>query len=308
MTDQTTEQTEQTEQIPQSKQPVVLYHGGCSDGFCAAWVFHARYPNATFLPVRYGEEPPVEAFDISRPLYIVDFSYPADVLIKLATNRKTLLVILDHHKTAQEALSDIGPKLSAVGCDTVYIFFDMNKSGGRLAWEYLHGPGKAVPLLVQYTEDRDLWRHALHLTKEVNAGLRTYPMTFDAWNMIFNTPVSDIVLAGEAVLRAEEQTINSFVSKAHPVMIGGIEVKAVNTTTLISEIAGALAKGAPFGATYFDTGNGLRIWSLRSDRDGANTDVSAIAMLYGGGGHRNAAGFQQPVPPVFHVPLPVPQQ
>ena len=31
--------------------------------------------------------------------------------------------------------------------------------------------------------------------------------------------------------------------------------------------------------------------SLRSNPDGGNFDVSAIAQQYGGGGHRNAAGF-----------------
>jgi len=44
---------------------------------------------------------------------------------------------------------------------------------------------------------------------------------------------------------------------------------------------------APFVACITSDGS----WSLRSDRDGTNADVGAIAKALGGGGHRNAAGF-----------------
>ncbi|WP_249139114.1 hypothetical protein [Actibacterium sp. MT2.3-13A] len=37
-----------------------------------------------------------------------------------------------------------------------------------------------------------------------------------------------------------------------------------------------------------------RVFSLRSRGDGGQ-DVSEIAASYGGGGHRNAAGFQMPI-------------
>jgi nanoRNase/pAp phosphatase (c-di-AMP/oligoRNAs hydrolase) len=62
---------------------------------------------------------------------------------------------------------------------------------------------------------------------------------------------------------------------------------------MASEAAGALAEKAPFAATYYD-GVDARHFSLRSRGDGG-ADVSAIAQAYGGGGHKNAAGFQMPI-------------
>ena len=53
-------------------------------------------------------------------------------------------------------------------------------------------------------------------------------------------------------------------------------------------------KDRPFGACYFDRGDGKRQWSLRS-RDGA-VDVAKVAKRHGGGGHRNAAGFEESIP------------
>jgi nanoRNase/pAp phosphatase (c-di-AMP/oligoRNAs hydrolase) len=47
-------------------------------------------------------------------------------------------------------------------------------------------------------------------------------------------------------------------------------------------------QGKMFAATYIDGPKG-RIFSLRSTKDGM--DVSKIAERFGGGGHKNAAGF-----------------
>ena len=49
------------------------------------------------------------------------------------------------------------------------------------------------------------------------------------------------------------------------------------------------SKCIPFAATYFDTGN-IREFSLRSSPDGV--DVSLVAEMYGGGGHKHASGFR----------------
>lgn len=56
-----------------------------------------------------------------------------------------------------------------------------------------------------------------------------------------------------------------------------------------SDAGHELAKGQPFAACYWDTPQG-RVFSLRSSADGV--DVAEIAKQYGGGGHRNAAGFR----------------
>jgi len=60
---------------------------------------------------------------------------------------------------------------------------------------------------------------------------------------------------------------------------------------LFSYIAGELAKDRPFGTYYIDRHDGKRQWSLRS-RDGG-VDVSEIAKAHGGGGHKQAAGFEE---------------
>ena len=267
--------------------PLVLYHAGCADGFCAAWLFHHAFPDAEYVPVSYGQDPP----DVTgREVYILDFSYKRPVLEEMI-RKASSLVVLDHHKTAEAELAGLP------GCT-----FDLGKSGGRLAWEYLTERGlidsrivQSALWLVEYTEDRDLWRWKLPNSKEINAALRTYPMTFAVWNLLGKLPPSQssMVTEGRAILRAQDQCVQAHVRNAREITLAGHRVLCVNATVHQSEIGEELAKNRPFSVTYRDRKDGLREYSLRS-RDGG-LDVSVIAKQFGGGGHPQAAGFELPI-------------
>jgi len=288
--------------------PLVIYHANCWDGFCAAWIARKALGEIEAYPGYYGQSPP----DVTgRVVYILDFSYPREYMRRVLGQARSV-VVLDHHKTAQAALDGIvdefiqRPDLIASdlkanphGQELPRVWFDMTKSGGRLAWEFFNrvdGPSPSdskSPWLVDYTEDRDLWRHALPDSENINAALRSYPLDFALWDT-FHDAVGQREMfkrEGEAIRRAERQIINTHVRNAKEIDLAGHRVLAVNATVLFSEIAGELAKGRPFGACYFDRQDGKRQWSLRSDE--AGLDVSAIAKAYGGGGHVRAAGFEQ---------------
>ncbi len=149
---------------------------------------------------------------------------------------------------------------------------------------------------MRYVEDRDLWRWELPASRAVNATIRSYDMTFPTLNRLSFLEPMDLVIEGIAILRAQQQVINQHIRHAYEVGLAGYLVPCVNATVHISEIAGALAVGKPFAICWFENAEGKRIFSLRSDENGV--DVSRIAKLYGGGGHKHAAGFtiDAPVP------------
>lgn len=290
--------------------PLVIYHANCWDGFCAAWIARKALGDIEAFPAHYGTPPP----DVrERVVYVLDFAYPYEVMERLVTNARRT-VVLDHHKTAMAALD--GLHQPETGID---VWFDMTKSGGRLAWEWFWHSTFAhqriddrfwpfavrvdrAPWLVDYTEDRDLWRHALPETEAINAALRSYPLDFDLWDQFAQKdPISTFAYEGRAIRRRERQIVEDHVRNARlesfsllaggPVAADDLRVPVVNATTLFSEIAGELAIGHPFAACYFDRQDGKRQWSLRSAPDGV--DVSEIAKAHGGGGHKHAAGFEQ---------------
>lgn len=297
--------------------PQILYHDGCPDGFGAAFAAWLKFgDDADYHPCQYGQDPPIlpataKVHDDS--VYILDFSYPRKMLLRLKTFFPNLLVI-DHHKTAQADLE---------GLD--FCIFDMEHSGATLAWAYFHtepplseGYGSMdaapmmyvrpivqedaakAPLFFRYIEDRDLWRWALPQSKEFSAALFSYPRDFKTWRNLYPDGASEeysvgaLLPAGAAILRARSQFVEDICKGAFKTTIADYEVVPVaNTSVLFSEVPTRLLElypDAPFAASYRDLPEGTRVWSLRSTDD--RVDVSEVAKMLGGGGHRNAAGFK----------------
>lgn len=254
----------------------IIYHASCADGFTAAWVAWTRYGDgAEYIAANYGDEPP-EA--LGEDILILDFSYPRRHLEYMASVADSIRVV-DHHKTAQAELLGLP-----------FCTFDMNRSGAGLAWDVLR-PEAPRPALVNYVEDRDLWRWSLPNSREVSAWLSSWKPEFTRWSELSTQLELDresAVSQGSAILRALDGYVDGLSTKAGRATIGGHDVPVINTTHGVSELVGKLAEGEPFAVGWFQRGDGKFIYSLRSRGD---FDVSAVAKQFGGGGHRNAAGF-----------------
>ncbi len=248
---------------------VVLYHAECMDGFGAAWALWKRFPQARFVPVKHGFPQP-DGLD-RQHVVMVDFSYPRDAILALA-DRAASLQILDHHITAESALADLP-----------FAYFDMERSGAVLAWEWAHS--QPVPWLLQYVQDKDLWNWHLPQSREISAALASYPFNFSTWDEFqFDT----LKIEGTGILRHENAAIDKLVQEAIMISLAGYTVPAVHSPVLASQIGERLADDHTFGVIWHQK-NGRRYFSLRSKSGGIS--VSDIAMQFGGGGHTHAAGF-----------------
>lgn len=278
--------------------PLCIYHGGCDDGFAAAWaVRKALGDEVEFYSGVYQQEPPPHD---ARDVIFVDFSYKRPVLDAMADKANSIL-ILDHHKTAAEDLADLPkPPRSEVWIEASWngtlsrslrmvALFDMERSGAALAWDYFVGSPR--PWFIEYIQDRDLWHKKLHGGDEFTIALRSYPQDFAVWDNLFKRGHLALINEGEGIqryyrLRVEELKHNSYLASLAdcPCYISNAPYFAA------SEVAGELCgrDGASFGASYFEVEKGRFQYSLRSRGD---FDVSAIARQFGGGGHKNSAGF-----------------
>lgn len=269
------------------KPDLLIYHGpSCLDGFCCRWIVHSKWPDVEAVVGIYGQAPP----DVSgRNVLIADFSYPEEVLREMAAVAQSVTV-LDHHKTAEHVKVLIRENV-------IRGVFDLDRSGAGLCYEYVWG-SPVLPKLVAHVQDRDLWRFEIPDTQEVTAFLSSLGMTADslpAWTeaarALDGGRRHEVVPAGAAIIRQRSVDMQTVIDAgARTMVLGGHRVPVCNAPHFwASEIAGALAEGQPFAATYFDLADGQRQFSLRSRGDGL--DVSEIAQEYGGGGHRGAAGF-----------------
>ncbi len=278
----------------------VLFHSHdkqkhCPDGFAAALAFYMQYgDSAEYIPVLHQEPPP--ALGSMDSVYIVDFSYPRETLERLKSQVHSLYV-LDHHKTAEEALK---------GLD--YCHFNMHKSGAMLAWEHVH-QGIPAPALFAYVQDRDLWQWKLGRSKAVCEGLDSIPKEFSAWAALARlddkTFIDAMVEKGEPLLAIKQSRIEALFQLVCRMNIGyphpdaSIPVDGVFGTEADSDLTSELCNyiiektGVPMAAYAYErllpSQQTEYSWSLRSQRE---VDVSAIAKSFGGGGHKNAAGFK----------------
>ena len=316
------------------KPDICIYHGNCADGFTAAWAVWRRFGDAVqYVPGTYGAPPP----DVTgKNVVIVDFSYKRPVLAEMLKSANSILV-LDHHKTAEadlaQGFTEEGRFLSMADytgvvdwqrylenlaqddCENagklVYTLFDMSRSGAGIAWDFFH-PGAERPELVNYAEDRDLWKFKLPGAREINAYIFAHEYTFRNWDKLHFQFSDHMILqscidAGGAIEMKHHKDIAELVTALRREMcIGGRWVPVANLPYTLTSDAGHLMckpyaspnlQGEivmpPFAACYWDTPAG-RVFSLRSDDSLGGADVSLVAKAFGGGGHKNAAGFTMP--------------
>lgn len=296
---------------------LVIYHASCADGFGAAFAAWLKFgDDAEYLPMQYGKN---DVFKIppwtARDVYILDFSLPRDYMDKIFSEAKRV-VWLDHHKSAFEMWCDEERTYTKHEDKYHTIILDNNKSGAMLAWEYFH-PGTEVPMLIKHIDDRDRWQFKMEGTKELNAALWTAPWNFQQWKELNESDLAPMYKAGKAILRAHDQNVQSVVKGAArncsivPAVIDSVEsykspwvwwndpehgdtcgangLAANCPPHLQSDVGHELAnQSGTFGLLWSIDKDGQCKCSLRSN---GGYDVSAIAKAFGGGGHRNAAGF-----------------
>ena len=272
---------------------MVLYHANCHDGFGAAWVANTILgPNAQYIGISYQSK---SDFDPrGRNIVLLDFSFDLATCQKIKSLAKNF-VILDHHKTAAETLAKLD-----------YAYFDMEKSGITLAWEYFRSD--SVPEFIKCIETHDLWKfeerketcpHAKSFTTYwYNIVGQNPKVDFEHYYQLYQDPSLFYIYLDEGytLLKYIDNVIKKKADTATDMFWHGPDArvyraKVINTDTFISELGNHLSNqnNVDFAAlwSYNHKYHNYRI-SLRSN--GA-TDVSAIAKLYGGGGHRASSGF-----------------
>ena len=264
--------------------PIVIHHSPCIDGTVAAWVaWNAFEGDGDYVPAKYGDAPP----DVTgRHVLIVDFSYPRATLLEMADKALSIRVF----RSSQDNRGRSARLEIRNGLD--FCTVDMNRSGAGLAWDLLN-PGEPLPWLVDYVENRDLWKFTLPASKEVNAFIGLYAeSTWDEWDELAAKPIAEVIASGCAVQRKIEVYVDAMAKQARTLRVAGHSVPVVNAPYInTSELVGHLAEHAEFAVGWFQRQDGAFAYSLRS-RHGY--DVSKLAQFFGGGGHRAAAGFSSP--------------
>lgn len=295
-----------------NNETIVIYHGGCRDGFCAAWVVNKyliqdKHPTDNPLKIKYhpgyyGQEPP-DCKD--KDVIIVDFCYSLDVMDRILTECSSLRW-LDHHKTAIPVFDAFSQFMG--GATRIKVVFDLKRSGAGIAWDYFF-PNQARPWLVDYVEDRDLWKKQLPDSDLINAYIACLTFDFNVWTAVASHMTVDQAASNGVIAIAKtEQYVREVCKNVYFVdwiykdsliviqdkidflyyKIPVVNICQVDCSEVLHELC-VSHPSSPFSLYWFKRADGMYQYGLRSIGD---FDVSVVAKLLGGGGHKNAAGFQ----------------
>ena len=266
---------------------MVIYHSHCADGTTSAAIALDKLGKAELLAATYGDPPP----DVTgKRVWIVDFSYPRLALERMKRDAVSIHV-LDHHLTAQTDLA---------GLD--FAEFDMDRSGAGMTWDHFH-PHQPMPIFVKHIQDRDLWKFELEATRPVSAA---YQFDMEQYSDPAEKVKSTVMLLGmdetsDAYLAMIEQgrllsdhfskLVANISEQAYEIDLLGERFIACNAPGVFaSELGNHLCMQHMLpSAVWYSDGAEVKV-SLRSTND--LPDISNIARAFGGGGHRNAAGFR----------------
>lgn len=297
----------------------VFYHANCWDGIFAATVamYHFMLRDGTFdhidfIAVNYSDVFDDKDFELLKNnyIYILDFSFKRDVMLRLEENAK-FFVCLDHHVTAKNNLEGVP------NC-----FFNMEVSGAGLAWLYFSNGYREIELLraahpepniaapyymsykdtpriIWYTQDYDIWKFfGGDKTRIFNLARSTWKMELssDLFKWFDNEAVEKEIENFAAAYEVQLKQIERLVQTAYPVLVpvGEEKIKMMAYASVDPALMSVTATqiyqqtNLPvfiYSPKYFH--NDTMVISFRSPN---GIDCSKFAEFYGGGGHKGAAG------------------
>jgi oligoribonuclease NrnB/cAMP/cGMP phosphodiesterase (DHH superfamily) len=262
------------------KDIAVLYHGGCPDGFGAAYSAWKKFgDSAEYIPVKHQQ--PFPTHIAGKELYLVDFCYDKAVMDELVAQSKSLTV-LDHHEGVEDVVKSM-PKF----------VYDHERSGAGIAWEFFN-PGTPLPAFLAIVQKADLWKELTSDERAIISYCYAQPFHFDMWSEHIRrvedpTERAKIVEKGSAYREYFDLLVHQLKTGAELVEFEGHTVYLVpGEKMFISELGNKLYKERPpFALIVRASATGLRV-SLRGD---GSVDLTKIAAKYGGNGHPQSSAF-----------------
>lgn len=260
-----------------------------------------------FIKINYGMEFPLDKIKKDERVFIVDFSIePGDMreLLKITKN----VVWIDHHKTTIEKYKDFesyipgirmtGPGIS--GASLVWWYFNNNAFYDGM--EKVQGLqpqededwDEDMPLALLLVADWDTWTfNYREKTKYFHTAfemLEYEPWQFGRWFELIKDPYV-LIEQGRLLYQYKQKQAEEYIkSKGFAVEFEGYKCFAVNYGLINSDFFESVDdKYDVYIGFAYNGGSKRWSYSLRAAND--DVDVSKIAVKYGGGGHKGAAGF-----------------
>ena len=246
----------------------------------------AVYPFEMF-PINYNIDFPFGKIESQETVVIVDFSLQKDgefeELLKITDN----VIWIDHHISAIQKHNHLQYKLDGIR--------KVGVAGCVLTWQYFY-PDKLPSMTINLIGDYDIWEFQYgEITNYLQSGIRifdTSPQSSNWLKWLDGKYYPDQEIAtGEVVEKYKENNYKSLIKGlSFYCVFEGYRAVCCNQAQTGSPLFNSVDEST-YDIMITFSFNGL-LWSVHIYTKKEDIDVSEIAVKYGGGGHRNAAGFQ----------------
>lgn len=283
-----------------NRRTILIYYHDDNDGYCAAAVAGNCYDRnefaIKFVAINYGKESwNKEEIGAAEKVWLLDFtSDKMDEFVKVCGSKLTWI---DHHKTAIEKFPELWNSSNIPGIRSI------EKAACVLTWEYAHPETLSPPAAVAYIGDKDMWRFEYAETRAFSAGFSLMVKTPEdpVWEVLLGSgpecedTVNKMISIGELLLESQNYKLQKAFERGVDCIFHNWRARLVNTTGSISELGEFIYRKPEYDiAIMWQAVEDMVVFSLRSDSGNPDSpDCAEIAQQYGGGGHRNAAGFQK---------------
>lgn len=222
------------------------------------------------------DEDYVPSSDFENVLVVYDERYCGSVLVTALFDRKFL------HTAASK-----------------YLYIDYHTDGWLCEVRINRALATPAYELLNYIQDYDKYTLDLAHTKSIHATLHTAMYhQYELWwyTAIEHNQNLNLIESGSAILAKEHKQLQAYIENARIGLLGDHEVVFVNAPSdYTNDIGEALSNLHGLPVAIWHTRKDYTKVSLRSSKTNGDFDVGALAQLYGGGGHRNAASFSIPI-------------
>lgn len=273
-----------------------FYHKSDHDGRCSAAIIYNKFGNmCEFIGVDYYDKFPFEDINIGETIIMVDYSLSPEYMYKLSCMDIDLIWI-DHHSFIINESDNIDMDFS-----NLKGIRDINFAACELTWKYFYN--EPVPYSVKLLSLFDSWKW-----REISCDKNVYPFEYGLklqdtrvksklWLDLFNSDknsklIKNIVDDGNIIIKYNEY-VNKSIIKNHSYEIlfdGKYKSLVVNSPNATSLIFDSIDSDKYDLLIIFSRKEKLWKINLYSSIN-SDIDVSKIAYLYGGGGHKNSAAF-----------------
>jgi oligoribonuclease NrnB/cAMP/cGMP phosphodiesterase (DHH superfamily) len=268
---------------------ICFYHSADLDGHCSGAIVKHRYPDCEMIGYNYGDEFPWDKVE-GQEVWLVDISLqPFNDMFRLKDLAKKL-VLIDHHDSLINNIKESGRTFDGLQLN--------GQAGCELTWEVCY-PNDAVPLIVTLLGRYDVWDHKnFPDALPIQYGAKqydTHPTTTRAmsiWNGWFCDYPTQVFAEGLAIQGyVVAQNKDLMVRLSFDTELDGLKCLALNKQPASSTIFESQWDPEKYDA-MLAFGFLKDKWTVSLYTDSKDINVSIVAKDRGGGGHKQAAGFQ----------------